>query len=195
MQHFVGLAQSSSGLDEPSCERASKSGAVAAAFPSCDNTRCIYLGRPPAPSWKAGSGGAAFPPRGCAMSASGSQLPPPLWAYREPPGGLDTEWQRNYVVLADPVTRVATFRPDDARRGSRESFAAWADTLQRSMAAAEAVLQFLHGRSQRTWKAGRAILAAITPTSAMLTSAARFLANPTPTRAGPEATADSFRTD
>jgi AAA domain len=29
------------------------------------------------------------------MSANGSNLPAPLWAYREPPSGLDNEWQRN----------------------------------------------------------------------------------------------------
>jgi hypothetical protein len=128
------------------------------------------------------------------MSAPGSKRIP-LWTYGEPPAGLSADFDRIYRALIDPGMRIAAFRPDDAIQGTHDRFAAWTETLQRSEAGARAVLQFLHGPSERTWRAGQAILAAIAPIGAMLCSATRFMASPTPTRDGNEATIKSLRAD
>lgn len=110
-----------------------------------------------------------------------TKLPAPLWAYREPPAGLNLEGQRVYVALVDPLTIVASFRPDSARRGSRELFVAWHNALRRSEQGMVAVLQFLRGRSPRTWRAGQAIRAAIGPVSAALCVAGPNLPHYQPT--------------
>ncbi len=80
-----------------------------------------------------------------------------------------------------------------AIRGTCELFAAWYDTLLRSETVATAVLQFLHGRSQRTWRAGHAIQSAICPIRVALCSAARFLTDTTPTLNGSEETVNGLR--
>src|SRR5262245_60775085 len=107
------------------------------------------------------------------MSADGSKPAVPLWAHREPPAGLSDEWQRIYRALVDPITIVLTFRPDHARRGTRELFAAWYRTLRRSEEGVDVVLPFLHGLSRRTWEVGQKIRTAISPISAALCSTAR----------------------
>jgi hypothetical protein len=138
------------------------------------------------------------------MSSVESKLVAPLWAYRHPPNDLTNEWQTKYLVLLDPAIRVAVFSPDRARRGTCELFEAWSDTLRRSTMAASAVLDSLHGRGPRTWRAGHTILKAVAPTGAALSEATRFLAFPRdvvreggtavqPTRHGRQGTADALR--
>jgi hypothetical protein len=127
------------------------------------------------------------------MSTDRSKISAPLWAYREPPNGLTDQWQRVYRALVDPITMVLTFQPGHARQGTDTLFAAWHDALRRSGDAASAVLPFLHGPSQRTWRVGHAILNAIAPITAALCSTIRFLNNPTPTPKGQEGTANDLR--
>lgn len=131
------------------------------------------------------------------MFADGSKIAIPLWAERQPPNGLSEEWNGIYRALVDPVTVVMTFRhsADRVRRGTPDLFAAWHDTLCRSVRAAATVLRFLHGHSQRSWRAGHKINTAITPIVVSLGATAQYLTRPTPSRNGPEATADSLRTN
>src|SRR5262249_2238459 len=54
---------------------------------------------------------------------------------------------------------------------------------------------YLPGTAHRTWRVGQAIRDAVTPITAALCSAMRFLANPQPTRSGPEATTSALKKD
>lgn len=138
------------------------------------------------------------------MSFERSRLLAALRSARIPPNGLSSEWQSNYLVLIEPLSRVISFAPESAQYGSRELFEAWAKSLRQSETAADAILRHLHGRAHKTWHAGTAILEAIIPVRVFLVSAARFLVFPKgikrkggtgvgPTKNGRRATAQSLR--
>lgn len=124
-----------------------------------------------------------------------SRLPFPLSIYTRPPAGLTDEWHGIYLALIEPISKVLMFRPDDARRGTCDLFKPWLETLRNRQAAATTVLQFLHGRSNRAWTAGQAIIDVTRPISTALANTIRFLSAPTPTPRGAEATANSLRAD
>jgi hypothetical protein len=56
--------------------------------------------------------------------------------------------------------------------------------------ASKAVLQFLRGKAHRTWSAGYSIQNAVSHITVALTATIQFIAQPTPTPSGPEATID-----
>ncbi len=133
------------------------------------------------------------------MSPDSPRLGAPLWAYRHPPNDLTNEWQNIYLVLIDPISRICNLSAEHARGGTRDLFKNWHETVQRSVTAANAVLDSIHGRAPRTWRAGHAILSGIAPISAAITVAESYFACPFPTRIGrdegPDAAARAVRAE
>ncbi len=97
------------------------------------------------------------------QSPDNSELIAPLWAYRQPPGGLSPEWETTFRALVDPVSRVAAIYgiPGGVDRGTRGLYEAWYDTLTQSEIEESAVLPYLHGRAPRTWRIGHVIREAV----------------------------------
>jgi hypothetical protein len=112
----------------------------------------------------------------------------PPWTYLEPPAGLSHEWNVVYRALAGPGLvaygflsggiAVVTDPPPDPE--PLRSFKVWDDRLRRTSADAQEFLGRLHGRAPRTWNAGQAILAAVTPVHREIQSAIVFLCHPRP---------------
>jgi len=101
------------------------------------------------------------------------RLPVAPWRYRHPPNGLTEEWRRIHHNLTGPVITVYNLQRLAANWGTAQAtpdlFPAWLDTLRRSEAAAQAVVDPLHGRSYKTWTVGNKILEAIAPVRCALT--------------------------
>ena len=62
-----------------------------------------------------------------------------------------------------PVTTIVTFRgrPHFAQTGTRDLYQVLIEKLRDSQGVVSAILSYLHGRADRTWRAGHAIRAAI----------------------------------